>query len=407
MAEQKLWNRNFILLWLGNAQSYIGNSLYIVSLSYLVLELTGTPKYTAMAMASAAIPYIFSPVAGAIVDKINMKKCLIIGDLIRGSGMVVIGLLAWYDQLSISTIIMISFLIGVVGVIYRPSFGVLLPRLVPSADVGRANALNSMAAEISILLGFAFGGVLVAWLGSIWAIFLNGLSFYIMSVCIAAMDFPKIKVESQKWGGIWSEIKDGLQYLTSTKLLFMVPVILLVIKISYSPLEVLMPLKMKEIGGGSKEYGLYFAFLSVGSLTTSMFLSKFGKNMNINRYTTIGLLVMMLAISGTAMEHSLNITYFYAVIFGIGSSLTVISNITFVQTKIEDAYRGRVFGVFGTIEQAGMPATLALIGYLVDYVKMEYILYSISVILLLTALVWFIINQNSSKESNASVKSSS
>lgn len=50
MEPLNLWNKNFILLWLGNAQSGIGNTFYIIALSYLMLELTGSPKYTAFTL---------------------------------------------------------------------------------------------------------------------------------------------------------------------------------------------------------------------------------------------------------------------------------------------------------------------------------------------------------------------
>lgn len=192
MGEGKLWNRNFILLWLGNAQSAVGNTLYIVALSYLILDLTGSPKYTAITMAAAALPYIFSPFAGAIVDRINMKKYLVIGDFIRAGGMFFICWLAFYNLLHVLLIIGTAFLL------YRPSFAVLLPRLIPSSEIARANALNSTTARIASLLGFMFGGIIVSWLGSIQAILINGFSFFIMSFLLMIIDFPEIKHPHKK-----------------------------------------------------------------------------------------------------------------------------------------------------------------------------------------------------------------
>lgn len=78
MKPSKLWNKNFILLWLGNTQTGIGNTFYIVALSYLMLELTGSPKHTAYTMAAFTLPFIFSPIVGMIVDRINMKPYLVI-----------------------------------------------------------------------------------------------------------------------------------------------------------------------------------------------------------------------------------------------------------------------------------------------------------------------------------------
>lgn len=72
--------------------------------------------------------------------------------------------------LSPSIPIGIGFILGLVGLIYRPSFGALLPNLVPKKDISKANALNSLAGQISSLSGFAFGGLMVGFIGTIPAI---------------------------------------------------------------------------------------------------------------------------------------------------------------------------------------------------------------------------------------------
>lgn len=59
---------------------------------------------------------------------------------------------------------------------------------------------------------------------------------------------------------------------------------------------------------------------------------------------------------------------------------------------MDDKYRGRIFGVFGTIEQAGMPASLALIGFLVDYVEAKSFLLFFAFLLALVGILWFIFN---------------
>lgn len=92
--KSKLWNKDFFLLWIGHSQSGIGNALYIMSLSYLMLELTGSAKYTAFAVAASTVPYILSPIAGTMVDRFNMKPVLILSDVFRGSSMIIIYTLA-------------------------------------------------------------------------------------------------------------------------------------------------------------------------------------------------------------------------------------------------------------------------------------------------------------------------
>ncbi|SFS53831.1 MFS transporter [Marininema halotolerans] len=387
-----LWNKNFILLWLGSAQTRMGTALYIVALSYLVLELTGSPKYTAYAIAVTAIPYLFSPLAGALVDRVDTKKYLVMGDLLRGLGMVSLSLLGWSHLLSISAILWISFFLGLIGVIYMPAFGSLLPRLVPSSEVGRANALNNMNAEIATLLGFTIGGILVNGLGTLTSILINGITFFIMAICMGSIRFPHRPRNRQKSTSIWEDIRQGLIYLFSSKMLLMVPIIFGLSMIAYSPLEALMPIKMKSLHAGSKEFGIYFACITLGSLVISSYISKFGKSLDPRRYTSIGLFIMGISIVATTMAPHLSMVYISAMSFGMGSSLVGISNMSYVQTKVNDEYRGRVFGAFGLIERLGMPLSLALIGFLIDHVSMSEIFYGLAMVLFITLILWRIVS---------------
>lgn len=395
MTAQKLWNKNFLLLWLGHAQSGIGNALYIVALSYLILDLTGSPKFTAITMAAAAAPYILSPLAGTIVDRIHMKRYLVIGDFVRGSLMLIICLFGAYGTLNVLMIVCVALLLGFVGLIYRPSFAVLLPRLVPQSDVGRANALNGLTGQISNLLGFSFGGVLVAWMGPISAIFINGVTFCMMAFLLMLIQFPNIHRKSSSNINVWAEVREGFQFLLSSKILFMIPIIFFFMNISYSPLEILMPLKMKALGKGPEGYGIFFAILFIGAIMVSAWISKFGKNLNTRLNTTIGLSAMALALGGVAASPNFFVCCVSSLVFGAGTSLVSTSNVTYVQTEVDESFRGRIFGIFGTVEQVGMPASLALIGFFVDIVKPEVILYTMTLLLVVVSSVWFVVNKQS------------
>lgn len=201
--ETRLWNKNFFLLWIGHSQSAIGNALYILSLSYLMLDLTGSPKYTAFAVAASTLPYILSPIAGTLVDRFNMKPVLIIGDLVRGSVMLMIYMLMIHEVLNPWILVALSFLLGCVGVIYRPSFAVLLPGLVPKTEIPRVNALNSLTSQVSSLIGFTSGGVLVGMLGTATAIFINAITFIIMAFLLCWIRFPKRERNIKLTGSIW------------------------------------------------------------------------------------------------------------------------------------------------------------------------------------------------------------
>ncbi|SDX96995.1 MFS transporter [Thermoactinomyces sp. DSM 45892] len=387
MSPTKLWNRNFTLLWIGQAQSVCGNILYLVALTYLVLNLTGSPKYTAITMAAGTIPYVLSPLVGVMIDRINIKPYLVVGDLIRGMIMMLICYLLWSNHLTVSVIIGSAFLTGLIGVIYRPTFGSILPRLVPNEDIARANALNTLSGQIANFAGFIFGGILVAYIGILYAILINGVTFVIMSILLGLIKFPEI-TENGNNASVVEDLKAGFVYLFSSIPLLKIPFIFSAMGVSYAVLEMLMPVKLKSVNYGAEGFGILFSVLLIGSICSSSWISKFGKYLDANIYTPIGLVAMGVSIGGIAFSPSLKVACVFAFIYGIGSSLVSISSVTFIQTNVEDRFRGRIFGLFGVIEQACMPIALLIIGGLTDFISTEIILYLTSLFLLIISFFW-------------------
>lgn len=394
MAPTTLWNKNFLLLWLGQAQSACGNTFYIVALTYIIIDLTGSPKYTALTMAAGTIPFVFSPLIGAIIDRTNMKPILILGDLIRGLCMFLICTLLMLKQLTISVVIISAFVTGWVGLIYRPTFASLLPRLVPQADIARANALNALSGQLSTLNGFMFGGMLVAFIGAGYAILFNGITFVIMSLLLLFIQFPQM-VKSSKTKKIWADVKEGFHYLFSSRSLLLIPIIFFVMGASYAPLEILMPVKLKTMNYGPEGFGIFFSSFLIGSILTSTLISKYGQNWSTRLFTLVGLIIMTVMMSGIAFVTTFVYCCICSFFYGVGSSLVSISSITYVQTTVIDQFRGRIFSLFGIIEQACMPIALAIIAKLTEIVTTESILYLTSFTLMLTTMIWFVHHRRS------------
>lgn len=389
-----LWNKDFVLLWIGHSQSGIGNALYIMSLSYLMLELTGSAKYTAFAIAASSIPYILSPIAGTVVDRFVMKPVLIISDFFRGCIMIIIYLLATLGSLTPWTLIILSFFLGVAGVIYRPAFAVSLPSLVPKKDIPRANALNALTSQVSSLIGFTSGGFLVGMMGTKLTILINALTFMLMAFLLCFIHFPIRKKRSNLTGSIWKEVIDGFHFVVSEKKILMIPVLFFIMSVSYIPIEILMPIKMKLLEMGPSGYGTFFACLFSGAILSSLLIAKFGNRFDLTNGTSIGLLLLSLPLLGIALLNSFSWICIMGFLFGLSNSFVSVNLVSYVQTYVNEDFRGRVFGVFGTIENLGMPVALSGIGFLVGCLPVHWIFLINASILFLITLVWFLLNSH-------------
>src|SRR5438034_523125 len=85
-------NRNFRLLFFGQAISQLGDWFNAVAVYALLLDLTGSATAVAWMMIVQFLPIaIVGPVAGVVVDRSNRRRLMIAADLVRG--VLILGLL--------------------------------------------------------------------------------------------------------------------------------------------------------------------------------------------------------------------------------------------------------------------------------------------------------------------------
>ena len=84
--------RDFKLLWIGEAISLIGDQFYMIALPWLVLQMTGSALAMGTVLALAGIPRaLFMLVGGALTDRFTPRLVMLASNLLR---MVLVSLLA-------------------------------------------------------------------------------------------------------------------------------------------------------------------------------------------------------------------------------------------------------------------------------------------------------------------------
>ena len=153
--KQKLWNRDFVLLLQGNIVSTIGDLMYSVAIGYWVYRQTGSSALMGiMSSISLFVTMFLSPFSGSIVDKCSRKWVLM--DIMQGVVMLVIGLLAYLDLLSITGVLIAAFLAALGSVFYSPAAGTLMIDIIPHDDMVRGQSIFSGSNALISMVGTAF-----------------------------------------------------------------------------------------------------------------------------------------------------------------------------------------------------------------------------------------------------------
>lgn len=190
--KKKLWNKDFILMLQGNVVSTVGDLLYGVAIGYWVYEQTGSSALMGlMSSVSMFISMILMPFAGSIVDKCDRKWIIVGMDALRGVIMLAVGALAFADALSVGVVILAASLAALCSVFFGPAVNTLMIDIIPHDDMVRGQSIHSGANSLVNMVGKAFSGVLVAFLGVPLIVVINGVSYLISAVTEMFIRVPR------------------------------------------------------------------------------------------------------------------------------------------------------------------------------------------------------------------------
>jgi len=266
---KKLWNKNFILLLQGSAVSMIGDLMYSVAIGYWVYEKTGSNSLMGiMSSISMFVTMLLSPFSGTVVDKINRKWILVLGDFLQGILMLTIGILAFSDKLSVPIVLVAAFLAALGGVFYSPASNTVLIDVVPRDDLVRGQSLFSGVSSTINMIGTAFSGAMVAFLGVPIIIIINGCSNIYSAISELLISIPKTPRQGEKvsLSGILIDFKIAVKTIFENPCLrIFIPCAVLLNFLASGPFTLMLPFTIEK-GLAVEQYGILMSMNTVGSL---------------------------------------------------------------------------------------------------------------------------------------------
>src|SRR5215467_8588714 len=157
-----LWlNRDYILLWSGQMISAIGSRVSMLAFPLFVLALTHSPAQAGLIGAMRGLPYaLFMLPAGALIDRWNRKRVMILCDIGRAIALGSIPLALVLGRLTIAQIYVVSLVEGTLFTFFSLAHIACLPHVVSKEQLPTAVAQESIIDSVTELIGPSIGGVL-------------------------------------------------------------------------------------------------------------------------------------------------------------------------------------------------------------------------------------------------------
>jgi MFS family permease len=158
-----LWrNRDFLLLWAGQAISSIGTQISSFALPLLVLALTNSPAQAGLLTALQRTPYLlFSLPVGVLIDRWNRKRVMLLANALRCAVYALVPTAFLLDHLTLPLLAVVAVLSGAAYVFFDLADNSSFPRIVTPAQLPNAAALMEGTLSAADLLGPGIGGFIV------------------------------------------------------------------------------------------------------------------------------------------------------------------------------------------------------------------------------------------------------
>jgi Na+/melibiose symporter-like transporter len=252
-------------LWIGRSISLFGDAFTLIALPWFVLQVTGSGTATAGILLTLQLPVLLtSMVIGSLVDRFQPRSIITIDNGLRTLIIGLIPMLYWFNVLELWLVFLLTFLAGMLKPATEVGARSILPDLVQDEDLDAANMLWSFSDNLSLVIGPAAAGILVASFGGPSVLLIDAGTFAVMA--IMAVTLPTIKRSNAPTQVPISEHL-GLRQLWGMKVVRYTTLLSLVFFLSYSPLEAALPLYSNAVlQTDARGYGLLWSALAVGAL---------------------------------------------------------------------------------------------------------------------------------------------
>ncbi|HSL42579.1 MAG TPA: MFS transporter [Anaerolineales bacterium] len=357
----------FRRLWIGRSISLFGDALTLIALPWFVLQVTGSGTATAGILLTLQLPAILtSMVIGSLIDRFQPRAIIAIDNGLRTFIISLIPILYWFGLLELWLLFLLTFFAGMLVPATEVGSRSILPDLVEDKDLEGANMLWSFSLNLSLVIGPAAAGLLVASFGGPSVLLIDAGTFAVMA--IVAVTLPILKRSQPPARAPLAE-RLGLRQLWQMKVVRYTTLLSLVFFFSYGPLEAALPLYSDFIlQTDARGYGLLWSALAVGALIGTMSSTILSRHLRPGVALPLIALLWGASLLPMVFINDLWLACGLLLLGGVMWGPYTPMETTLLQRNVPKAQLGRVFGARSTLLTGGAPLGLAMGGILLAFI---------------------------------------
>ncbi len=335
-------NRDYRLLWSGQALAEVGIGASTIALPLLVLAATGSPAVSGLVLAAqAAAQLLAGAPAGVLVDRWDRRRVLLACEATQAVAVTCLAVAAATGAATVPVLLAVAVVLGCCRALFEPAEAAVLPTLVPRSQLPNALAMNAARGYLGLLVGTAIGGALFAVRR--WAPFgLQALAHTVSFGLLLLLRTPPRGPVAPTGIGFRGELVAGLRWVFGDPLIRTVALCAIGLNFVFQAFYLVVLAAAERRGTPAADLGLMAAMLGVGGVLGALSAPRLYRALS-PRTAILGVLwlIAVLVPVAAGLSHALALGGLLAgAAFLAPTANTVI--VTHQTLRTPDALRGRL-----------------------------------------------------------------
>ena len=370
MNNNKL--RDFYILWSTQSLSQLGSSLTQFALTLWLYEKTGSALSTAVLTVCTYAPYvIMSILAGALTDKFDKKKTMLVCDALAALGTVLVFVLYRTDLLAIWHLYAINALSGLMNTVQQPASEVAYTLVIPKEYYQKTSGLQSLSRSLISIGSPLIASALYGLAGLDAVIMVDLVTFAVAFFALAFfINLPDVSSEGGSGGNVLKLAAEGLRFLKANPLVLYVILFMSGVNLIASAFDAVLPaLVIPNPRGGNSVLGVVTSCSGAAMVIGSMLVTVLPKPKDRVRVIYLTMLIslgienFLLAFSREPAVWCIGQVVGWMLVPVMSANQNVI-----MRNSVPVKLQGRVYACRNTLQFFTIPLGLLLGGFMVDSV---------------------------------------
>ncbi len=359
-------NGSFGALWIGQLVSLFGDRVNQIALAFLVYGTTGSALAVALTFVAATLPnLVIGPIAGALVDRWDQKRVMVVSDFLRAALVLLVPGAAAINVLLVYPLV---FALTTVSIFFRPARTAVIPRIVRQDELVAANSAIWLGDSIADVIGYPLATLFVTLVGSSLALafWLDAASYLASGLLIVTMAIPAVARTASAavpgMRGLRADLVAGWRFLRGDAVLFantlqaVAGQFAIGITIGLMAVYASTALTSATIDEIAR-YGLIEAAIGIGNLVGGFAIGLLGGRIARGRMVIFGYVAYGACVTALGLTGNFQVAFGLALGMGVANMVFVIPTQTLFMERTPEGMIGRVISfrfsvVFGSITLA-------------------------------------------------------